>query len=135
MKAGDRLNALAARYVELAPEESIAFACRPARLPRIALYIGTLGLYEFWRGANFYVVTERRCAERAGLFSGTESSLPLFYIQDAAIRTFLWWGYVTVTTAGGEAGGLASRWLSREDAIQFRRRILERSHALQPIRT
>ncbi len=56
----------AARYFTLADGESIIFACRPAKLPRFALYLVTLGLYEFWRRVSFYAVTDRRVTERAG---------------------------------------------------------------------
>jgi hypothetical protein len=39
----------AAQRLELAEGESIIFAYRPAKAPRFALYLITLGLYEFWR--------------------------------------------------------------------------------------
>ena len=115
------LEQQAAGSFDLADGETVEFACRPAKVPRVALYIGTLGLYEFWRRANFYVVTDRRVAERAGRVTGTEASLPLFYVQDATIRTFLWWGYVFVSTAGGEGGGLSTRWIGKADARRLRR--------------
>lgn len=123
----------AGKHFQLADGERIEFACRPAKLPRFALYLGTLGLYEFWRRANFYVVTVRRAAERAGRITNTEASLPLFYVQDATIRTFLWWGYVYVSTAGGEGGDLSTRWLPKADAQRLRREILDRAHAERPV--
>jgi membrane protein YdbS with pleckstrin-like domain len=116
------------RYFTLASGESIVFACRPAKLPRFALYLITLGLYEFWRRANLYAVTDRRVTERAGRITGTEASLPLFYVQDATIRTFLGHGYVYVSTAGGEGGDMSTRWLPRANAETFRTEILERAH-------
>lgn len=122
----------ASGFFDLADGEAVEFACRPAKVPRLALYIGTLGLYEFWRRANFYVVTDRRVAERAGRITGTEASLPIFYVQDATIRTFLWWGYVYVSTAGGEGGDLSTRWIGKGDARRLRREVLDRSHAATP---
>lgn len=127
------LTELAARKFELAEGEQVEFACRPARLPRFALYLVTLGLYEFWRRATFYVVTNRRTAERAGLITRTETSLPLFYVQDATIKTFLAWGAIYVSTAGGEGGAMATRWIGKADAQSLRREILDRAHAERPV--
>ena len=119
----------ATQHFELAEGESIIFACRPAKAPRFALYLITLGLYEFWRRVSFYAVTDRRAAARAGRITNTEASLPLFYVQDATIRTFLGWGYVYVSTAGGEGGDLETQWLPKDDARRFRSEILERAHS------
>lgn len=125
----EALKDLATRSLALGEDEPVVFACRPAKAPRFALYFVTLGLYEFWRRANLYALTDRRAAERAGLITNTEASLPLFYVQDATLRTFLWWGYIYVSTAGGEGGEMATRWLPRTDAEKFRRLILEAAHA------
>ncbi len=113
---------------ELADGESIVMSCTPARLPRWALYLATLGLYEFWRRVNVYAVTNRRIAFRRGRVTNTEASLPLFYVQDAAILTFLWWGRVRVSTAGGETGELKTPFLPAEQARALRRTILDLAH-------
>jgi hypothetical protein len=129
MAPSEPLVTQAGRYFNLADGESIIFACRPAKLPRFILYLITLGLYEFWRRATFYAVTDRRVTERAGRITGTEASLPLFYVQDATIRTFLGYGYIYVSTAGGEGGDMSTRWLPKADAEMLRTEILERAHA------
>lgn len=46
MAPSEPLATQAGRYFTLADGESIIFACRPAKLPRFALYLITLGLYE-----------------------------------------------------------------------------------------
>lgn len=120
------------QYFELADGEEIKVSCIPAKAPRWATYVITLGLYEFWRRANVYAVTDRRVAARAGLITKTEGSLPLFYVQDATIQTFLWWGRVNVSTAGGDSGDLQTNYLQKADAREFRRIILELAHEARP---
>ncbi len=116
---------------ELADGESIVTSCTPARLPRWWLYLATLGLYEFWRRVNIYAVTNRRITFRRGRVTNTENSLPLFYVQDAAILTFLRWGRVRVSTAGGEGGELKTPFLPKVQAQALRRTILELAHHLR----
>ena len=91
-------------YLELSGGETVAASCRPAKAPRWVFYLITLGLYEFWRRATVYAVTDRRVVTRRGIVTKTEGSLPLFYVQDATIQTFLGWGRMNVSTAGGESG-------------------------------
>lgn len=110
---------------ELAEGEQVYMTCRPAKAPRWFFYLITLGLYEFWRRANLYAVTDRRVAAKDGIITKTEGSLPLFYIQDATIQTFLWWGAVNVSTAGGDSGDLETHWLKKDDARRFRQLILD----------
>jgi membrane protein YdbS with pleckstrin-like domain len=120
------------QYFELADGEEIKVSCTPAKAPRWATYVITLGLYEFWRRANVYAVTDRRVAARAGLITKTEGSLPLFYVQDATIQTFLGWGRVNVSTAGGDSGDLETNYVRKADAQEFRRVILELAHSARP---
>jgi membrane protein YdbS with pleckstrin-like domain len=112
----------------LAQGEAIKMTCIPAKLPRWMTYVITLGFYEFWRRANVYAVTDRRVAARHGLITKTEGSLPLFYVQDATIRTFLSWGRVNISTAGGDGGDLETNYLRREDAQKLRRVVLDLAH-------
>lgn len=68
-------------------------------------YILTLGLYEFWRRVTLFAITEQRLAFRKGLVAiKTEKSLPLHFVQDAAVSQVFWWAWVTVSTAGGSQG-------------------------------
>jgi hypothetical protein len=122
-------------YFELADGEPIVTACKPAKLPRWITYLVTLGLYEFWRRATVYAVTDRRVVARKGIITKTEGSLPLFYVQDATIQTFLWWGRVHVSTAGGEGGDLETLFVPKVAAQDFRRIILDRAHDLRGDRT
>ena len=115
-------------YFELADGETVEVACRPAKVPRWVFYLITLGLYEFWRRRNVYAVTDRRVIARQGLITRTEGSLPLFYVQDATIQTFLWWGRINVSTAGGDSGDLETKFVPKADAQELRRTILDLAH-------
>jgi membrane protein YdbS with pleckstrin-like domain len=118
-------------YFELAENETITTTCRPAKVPRWIFYLVTLGLYEFWRRATVYAVTDRRVVARNGIITRTEGSLPLFYVQDATIQTFLWWGRIHVSTAGGESGDLETLSVPKESAQELRRVILDRAHEMR----
>jgi hypothetical protein len=121
---------MAEPQIVLADDERITITVRPAVWTSIFRYIFTLGLYEFWRRVHVWVVTDRRVVERRGLLiNKSESSLPLFYVQDAAIETFIVWGRIAVSTAGAEGGVDATYWLPKADAREFRTAVLEASHA------
>lgn len=118
-------------YFELAVDEPIVTSCKPAKVPRWIFYLVTLGLYEFWRRATVYAVTDRRIVVRKGIITKTEGSLPLFYVQDATLQTFLWWGRIFVSTAGGEGGDLETLSIGKSAAQEVRRVILDRAHELR----
>lgn len=118
-------------YFELAVDEPIVASCRPAKVPRWIFYLVTLGLYEFWRRATVYAVTDRRIIVRKGIVTRTEGSLPLFYVQDATLQTFLWWGRIVVSTAGGEGGDLETLFVRKSAAQEVRRVVLDRAHELR----
>jgi hypothetical protein len=77
-----------------------------------------LGLWEFWRRAHAYTLTHQRLIETQGIISRTESSLPLFFVQDASLQTWLFprWGSVSVSTAGEKGGFTETPWLRRDDS-------------------
>jgi hypothetical protein len=119
------------KYFSLAGGETIDYTCRPAKFPLFLHYILSLGLYEFWRRVHLYAVTDRRMVERRGLLiNKSEVSLPLLYVQDAAIETALWWGRVNVSTAGASGGSLQTRWVSKQEARVLRSTILNSAHRM-----
>lgn len=121
-------------------------------------YFLSFGLYEFWRSAMHMTVTDRRVVCMAGLLRKTERSLPLRFIQDASVRSLLWSGRVTVSTAGGSEGieRFGDLWPRearemKDQVLQFARHaqrppaehdpargrsgIVEQLHALEALRT
>jgi membrane protein YdbS with pleckstrin-like domain len=122
--------------LELAEGEVVEFSTNPAKTTSWLPYLLTLGLYEFWRRAHVWAVTDRRVAERRGvLIFKSEKSLPLFYVQDATLETFLWWARVTVSTAGGDASLETTNYVSKENGRRLRSEILDRAHAIRQQQT
>ena len=59
---------------------------RPSRWLSLPKYLGTLGMYGFWRKRHTYVLTNQRMLLGKGIFVRTERSLPISQIEDAAFR-------------------------------------------------
>jgi Bacterial PH domain len=57
---------------------------RPSRWLSLPKYLGTLGMYGFWRKRHTYVLTNQRMLLGKGIFVRTERSLPINQIEDAA---------------------------------------------------
>jgi hypothetical protein len=79
---------LADRGVKLADGEEVLLSMKPSRSGAWRYYVVTLGLWEFWRRARSYTLTNQRIIETKGVLSKTDSSLPLFYVQDARVKTW-----------------------------------------------
>ena len=86
--------------------ETAIMVLRPS--PRWVVLINelvTLGLYALWWQRTAFVLTSERVIYRRGMLNTIERSLPLRFVQDAAVQT-RWYGVsaVTFSTAGGPAG-------------------------------
>ena len=83
-----------------------------------------------------YTLTNQRIIETKGILEKTETSLPLFFIQDATLRTWFFprWGAVSVSTAGEVGAFTGTLWLRQAEARSLREGIVqeaERTRAVQ----
>ena len=124
----------APKGVQLAEGEEVIMSLRPCPSGSWYLYPITLGLWEMWRQAKSYTLTNHRIIEKKGIFSKSDSSLPLFYVQDASLKTWFFprWGKIAVSTAGEVGGFTSTMWLRREEGRKFREEIVQSAqHARQ----
>lgn len=77
------------------------FTARPGAWSLLPVYVVTLGLYEPWRRASWFVVTDRRVIASKGLVTRSQRAIPVDMVQDASVRTQFGVGTVMVSTAGG----------------------------------
>lgn len=109
------------------PDESLIRFESPYRAAPLIVgaYIVTLGLYEFWRQVTLFAITNKRLISRKGLiFTKTEQSLPLHFVQDATIKHVFWWASITVSTAGGPSALSTLGPLSNRSARLFKNELL-----------
>jgi membrane protein YdbS with pleckstrin-like domain len=85
----------------LQPGEKVLFQAHPAAWSLFPVYVLTLGLYELWRKAAWFMVTDQRVIASKGIVTRTQRSVPVDMIQDASVRTQLGVGTVVVSSAGG----------------------------------
>ena len=109
----------------LQPGEQIIVSAHPGSWQNSGRYFWTLGLYAFWRRAAWYVVTDRRVIQAAGLVSRSERSVPLDMIQDVSVTTTLGAGRVLLSSAGGPASIERMYQLTTADAHRLQSAILE----------
>ena len=81
--------------------ERVLFAARPHPYAVSLAYLFTLGLYEFWRRATHFVVTDQRVIIAKGRITKGQRSVPIDMVQDASVTTQLGLGWVVLSTAGG----------------------------------
>lgn len=79
----------------------ICFTAHPAAWTLFPIYVLTLGLYELWRRATYFVVTDQRVIRSNGLVTRSQRSVPIDMVQDASVTTQLGVGTVVVSAAGG----------------------------------
>jgi Short C-terminal domain len=92
----------------------------PSVLGSLGRYVFTLGLWHIWRKRNYLVLTTERVWLAHGRFIWKQQrSLPLAKVQDATYKKNLFYGGVTVTTAGGVAGTVRKTWFSNAEARVF----------------
>lgn len=116
--------------LRLEADEHVLMALQPSAWTIWGFYIWTLGLYEFWRRAKVYVLTDHRVLLRKGRINKTEQNLPLVYVQDARVTTALGAGAVEVATAGGSPTSLSKMDLLKTDeARQFADAILAQARS------
>jgi len=86
--------------------EQTILAIHPTAWTLGMAYIFTLGLYELWRRATWFTITDQRVILSKGIVTRTQRSVPVDMIQDATVTTQLGVGWILVTTAGGPASTL-----------------------------
>jgi membrane protein YdbS with pleckstrin-like domain len=106
--------------------EQVLVSAHPGGWLNAGRYFWTLGLYELWRKATWYVVTDRRVIQTSGLVTRSERSLPLAMIQDVTVTTTLGVGRILLTTAGGPAAVERMYPLTTADACSIQAAIIER---------
>jgi membrane protein YdbS with pleckstrin-like domain len=90
----------------------------------------TLGLFTFWWRACIFVVTDQRLYIREGILSKSELSLPMRFIQDAAMRrNLVGIGSVVVSTAGGSESDTMLSPLNGRDARALSDAIIAQAHS------
>jgi membrane protein YdbS with pleckstrin-like domain len=116
--------------LRLQPDEHILVALQPSGWPVVPNYIFSIGLYEFWRRAKVYALTDQRVLIRKGRLSKTEQNLPIRYVQDAKMTHSLGIGGVEVSTAGGAPASLSKMHsLKTSEARQLADAILAQARA------
>jgi membrane protein YdbS with pleckstrin-like domain len=98
---GDAADSQIVRNLELEPDEHVLVALRPSGWTIVPNYVFTLGLYEYWRRARVYALTDQRVLLRKGRLSKTEQDLPLQEVQDVVVRHSFGYGTVDIATAAG----------------------------------
>jgi membrane protein YdbS with pleckstrin-like domain len=93
--------------LRLQPDEHVLVALQPSGWPVVPFYVFSVGLYEFWRRAKVYALTDQQVLVRKGRLNKTEQNLPLRYVQDARMTHSLGIGAVEVSTAGGTSASLS----------------------------
>jgi membrane protein YdbS with pleckstrin-like domain len=99
---------------------------QPSVEASIPLYLLTLGLYELWRRAISYEVTEDAVVFRKGIVNKDERVVPLTEIQDVKLQLKIGFALVELATAGGGGirgaltrGRIQTLPLTRDDARAF----------------
>jgi membrane protein YdbS with pleckstrin-like domain len=121
---------------ELAPTmrlqhgETILKVFRRSGWPVVLTKIVTLGLFALWWRACIFVVTDQRVYVKEGVLSKSELSLPMRFIQDAAMRRNLFGvGSVVVSTAGGSESDTMLSPLNGSDARALSDAIIAQAHS------
>jgi membrane protein YdbS with pleckstrin-like domain len=115
--------------LRLQADERVLVAYRRSGWPVMLNKIITLGLFVFWWRACVFVVTDQRVYTKEGILNKSELSLPMRFIQDAAMRrSWLGIGSVVVSTAGGADGDTMLSPLSPRDARDLSDAILAQAH-------
>jgi membrane protein YdbS with pleckstrin-like domain len=123
--ADDRAPAL-----RLQEGETILCVFRRSGWPVLLNKIVTLGLFTFWWKACIFVVTDQRVYIKEGILSESELSLPMRFIQDAAMhRSLFGVGSVVVSTAGGAEGDTRLAPLRAVDARALSDAIIAQAHS------
>ena len=88
--------------LRMRPDEHVVMALRPSGWwGTTGYYILTLGLYEFWRRATVFALTEQRILRRKGRFQKVEQSVPVADVENVTVTRTLGVGGVLVSVAGG----------------------------------
>jgi uncharacterized membrane protein YdbT with pleckstrin-like domain len=85
----------------LQQDEQVVFTAHPHPYGMMGTYLLTLGFYEFWRRATYFVVTDQRVILSKGRVTRSQRAVPIDMVQDASVTTSLGLGNVIVSTAGG----------------------------------
>ena len=116
--------------IRLQPDELVLASFRRSGWPVVVRKVLTLGLFTFWWRACVFVVTDQRVYIKEGILSESELSLPMRFIQDAALRrSVLGVGSVVVSTAGGAEGDTLLGPLKPAAARELADAILAQAHA------
>jgi hypothetical protein len=116
--------------VRLQGDEHVVRTFRRSGWPVTLRTIVTLGLYTFWWRAGLVVLTDQRILMKQGVLNKSELSLPLRFVQDAAMhRSWLGVGHVTVSTAGARDGDATLHPFSAVDARALSDAIVAHAHA------
>lgn len=110
--------------------ERVIMICAPGPTWFLASrYIGTFGLYSFWRKKTIWVLTNQRVISRRGILSVSERSVPTQYVQDATVQSTWVVGSVVITTAGGAFSLQGFGPLPKEEAQRFADAIMATARA------
>jgi membrane protein YdbS with pleckstrin-like domain len=103
LASGVALAALAARSSVSGPQASenevVTMRIRPRKV--MWRYLATLGLWEASRRSTAFTVTNRRVVVETGLLNRHARAIPLPRVQDVAVRTGRWQGFIDVSSRDG----------------------------------
>ena len=131
-RTGSRLVTVTLRRMsapKLQRGEQTILAAHPTGWNLAYAYLFTLGLYEVWRRATWFTVTDQRVILSKGIITRTQRSIPVDMVQDATVTTQLGIGTVFVTTAGGQASALRLSPLTSAEAHEISDAILTQRRA------
>lgn len=115
--------------LRLQEDERVLTAFHPSGWLLVGYYFWTVGLYKFWRSVNVFVLTNQRILTKKGRISKHERSLPVVYVQDAAVTSAFAAAGVRVSTAGGAPSLNHMFPMKSAEAHQFADAIMAQAHA------
>jgi hypothetical protein len=75
---------------------------KPSLAASLLKYVGTLGLYGFWRKRRTTILTNRRVLMNSGLVRHSERSIPMSRIRDAQFQRKGLLGYTELVLDGSK---------------------------------
>jgi len=104
--------------------DPLLFSCHPGKFGNWGRYVPTIGLWEIWRRATVYQVTEKSVTFRSGILFKRSKAVPVRMIQDVSVQTAPLVGRIVLSSAGGQLSVERTLWLSRDDAHRLSETIL-----------
>jgi hypothetical protein len=94
-----RLPASLRRSLPLQHDETVLQVSKPSIAATWPKYLGTLGLYTFWRKRRTTILTNRRVLLNSGLIRHSERAIPMSRIRDAQFHRKGLLGYTDLVLA------------------------------------